>query len=338
MILATLPALALLGFFHARDLFPEPPERVWPTFLLGMMIFVPILVLSESIYAVVEMFAGTSFHRFAESLLVAAIPEEVFKFVVVTLYAARVVRFRGAMDGIVYGVAASLGFATIENALYVAMGGVSTAALRALTALPCHASLGVILGFCVGRALAGGRVRPGLLLLGLVLPIAAHAAYDYPLFTLSAAQAEPGGLAAMPALVRASLHALFLTVLIGGLILSHALLQRAREEFAGQLDRTARADGPRRRTSLSMGESVARMLLGSALAIVGGWVLGGLAVALHGGIPARVNFATAAVLVLLIGSGVLVYGLHLAIGGIRLPIRQAASAGPAFVRLPASIP
>jgi RsiW-degrading membrane proteinase PrsW (M82 family) len=56
------------------------------------------------------------------------------------------------MDGVVYGAVASLGFATLENILYVTPNGFAVAAARAFTAVPGHALLGVIMGYYVGRA------------------------------------------------------------------------------------------------------------------------------------------------------------------------------------------
>ena len=78
---------------------------------------------------------------FVNAFFGASIPEESFKYLVLTRYAMRRSSFDEPMDGLVYGVAASLGFATFENILYVSGGGLGVAVLRALTAVPLHATL-----------------------------------------------------------------------------------------------------------------------------------------------------------------------------------------------------
>src|SRR5690606_32179849 len=55
-------------------------------------------------------------------------------------------------DGIIYGAFISLGFAAIENILYVVEVGVSVALLRMFTAVPAHASFGIIMGYYFGMA------------------------------------------------------------------------------------------------------------------------------------------------------------------------------------------
>ena len=86
---------------------------------------------------------------------VKPIPEETFKYLVLTRYSARHRAFDEPMDGIVYGAVASLGFAALENLLYVGSGDLGTAVARAATAVPGHAFTGAIMGYYVGQARFG---------------------------------------------------------------------------------------------------------------------------------------------------------------------------------------
>ena len=149
---ALVPSLLLMWYFHRRDAFPEPQGVLWTTFGLGVVITVPVIAVVLVLDRVAEALTDPFAYGFASAFLGAAIPEELFKLLVLWFYAARHLQFDEPMDGIVYGVAASLGFATLENVLYVAEGGVPVAILRALTAVPGHAFLGAIMGFCVGQA------------------------------------------------------------------------------------------------------------------------------------------------------------------------------------------
>lgn len=196
---AIVPSLILMWYFHQRDVFPEPPRVLWTTFGLGIAIIVPVLVVAWPLEAIAASFASPLAYGLASAFLTAAIPEELFKFLVLWRYAARRAEFDEPMDGVVYGVAASLGFATLENVLYVAEGGASVAVVRALSAVPCHAFLGAIMGYFVGRAKfpeapgvearAAGR-RP-LLVRALAIPILLHGLYDWPLLAADRYEGEP---------------------------------------------------------------------------------------------------------------------------------------------------
>jgi hypothetical protein len=85
------------------------------------------------------------------------------------------------MDGIVYGAVASLGFATLENVLYVGRGGLGIGVLRALTAVPGHAFYGAMLGYYVGQAKFFPAHKGRLVLSGYLLATLAHGVYDAPL-------------------------------------------------------------------------------------------------------------------------------------------------------------
>ncbi|MEW5725188.1 MAG: PrsW family glutamic-type intramembrane protease, partial [Thermodesulfobacteriota bacterium] len=151
---AVVPSLLLLWYFHSRDVYPEPARVVWATFGLGVLSTIPVLLADLPLGAAVEALGGLNPYAegLSHSLFLAAIPEEFFKYLVLVLYAARHKEFNEPMDGVVYGVSASLGFATLENILYVSQGGLGVAVMRAVTAVPSHALMGAIMGYYVGRA------------------------------------------------------------------------------------------------------------------------------------------------------------------------------------------
>ena len=60
--------------------------------------------------------------------------------------------FNHRFDGVVYGVFVSLGFAAVENVLYVLTSGFSTAVVRAIFSIPGHAMFGVVMGEAMSRA------------------------------------------------------------------------------------------------------------------------------------------------------------------------------------------
>ena len=107
--------------------------------------------------------------------------EELSKFAVLYLFCRTWNDFDEPMDGLVYGVCASLGFAAIENWSYVYQSGLETALWRAVSAVPFHAMAGVIMGYYFGLAHFVPNKRRYYYILALAVPILLHGAYDYPL-------------------------------------------------------------------------------------------------------------------------------------------------------------
>jgi len=117
------------------------------------------------------------------AFLHAAIPEEFYKLVVLMTFCWFSRHFDEPFDGIVYGATVSLGFATLENVLYVSQGGLVVAILRAVTAVPGHAFCGVVMGYFVGRAKFASTGRTWIIMQGFVLAVVMHGLYDLFLMT-----------------------------------------------------------------------------------------------------------------------------------------------------------
>jgi RsiW-degrading membrane proteinase PrsW (M82 family) len=177
---ALVPGLLLLWYFVKRDRFPEPPGLVWKTFGFGFLIIIPVIPLEFLLRWPFLDAASLPAKALGLGLIGAALPEEALKLAVLVWYCARKDAFDEPMDGIVYGAAVSLGFATFENVLYVAGGGLGTALLRAFTAVPGHAALGAIMGCYIGLARFLPHRRRLYMGLAFVVPVALHGLYDYP--------------------------------------------------------------------------------------------------------------------------------------------------------------
>ncbi|MDP3278075.1 MAG: PrsW family glutamic-type intramembrane protease [Deltaproteobacteria bacterium] len=184
MLSSVIPSLLLLTYFYRRDTFPEPWDVLVKTFVLGVLSVIPVLMVALPASALIKDTSDSIVHGFLQAFLTAAAPEEFFKLMVVWFYCARHKAFDEPMDGVVYGVVASLGFATLENVLYVSTGGLGVALLRALLAVPGHAFMGAVMGYFVGQARARPDERTKLLLLAYVVPVILHGLYDFPLLAL----------------------------------------------------------------------------------------------------------------------------------------------------------
>ena len=175
------PALLLLALFKKWDeKRPEPPGKVRNMVLLGIACCIPAAFIEPVIAAALGKAVVEDNGKLLEAYLVAGATEESLKLLMVLVYVYHQVHFDEVMDGILYTAASSLGFAMLENVLYVAQGGIATGILRAFTAVPLHASASGIMGYFVGRSkFAKGAGRPVWMLSGLAAAIFIHGTYDW---------------------------------------------------------------------------------------------------------------------------------------------------------------
>jgi RsiW-degrading membrane proteinase PrsW (M82 family) len=191
LILVLAPSVGLLVYFYLRDQYePEPRGHVVRAFFYGFLVLVPAVYAGRWLARLVEPEflalggIGADFYRIA---VMVALPEEGVKLALFAVTILRWKEFDEPFDGIVYGVALALGFATIENTLYVvgaqARGDlpVRVAALRAVLAVPAHALYGATMGYFLGRAkFAVSCVRRGALtFLGFLFSWIFHTGYDW---------------------------------------------------------------------------------------------------------------------------------------------------------------
>lgn len=131
---------------------------------------------------------------FVEYFLIVAIIEESCKFITFRAIIMHDRSFDNTYDGVIYGAAAALGFATLENFLYVyivSSGSYSTALIRGFMSVPLHAATGILMGSYLGidkykkyNNLKDGK-HPEIA--AFAASIALHGAYDFTLTLPSAA-------------------------------------------------------------------------------------------------------------------------------------------------------
>lgn len=179
---ALLPAMLLLAFIYKKDTHPEPPRIVIKGFLLGMAIALPVSLVEMVADALLTPFimiplAGAAIEAFC----VAAIPEETGKLFALNWLVKKYPKeMDERMDGIVYAVSISLGFAGLENIIYLfdnADAWVQVGIARALLAVPGHYAFAVLMGYYYSLRYFGDKsdsTRVSILL----VPVMAHGIYD----------------------------------------------------------------------------------------------------------------------------------------------------------------
>jgi RsiW-degrading membrane proteinase PrsW (M82 family) len=181
---AVAPAVFLLHYFYVRDRYErEPLGLVLKVFFISFLTVIPAAIVEGIILSGGLETAGLIGVAIA-SWAVIALSEEFFKYVAVRWLVVRHPAFNEVYDGIIYCVAASLGFAVVENIMYVFLAegsGILVASLRALLSVPGHALWGVMMGYYIGLARMEPNIakkRP-LVLRGIITAIFWHGLYDF---------------------------------------------------------------------------------------------------------------------------------------------------------------
>lgn len=185
LILAAIaPAFMVIFYIYLKDKYEKEPKRVMIySFLLGAIVSVLITTI---LYVFFDYFLPLNnkfslTQLFIKAFFVVGLSEEFSKYVIVRYYSQPRNAFNEPFDGIVYAVMVSMGFAMVENLMYVFQGGLQVALIRAFTAVPAHATFGIIMGYFMGKAKFNGmRIADNLI--GLSLAVLLHGMYDFFLF------------------------------------------------------------------------------------------------------------------------------------------------------------
>ncbi len=187
LLLATiLPSILIVLFFVQSDKFKEPTSEIIKVFFYGILITIPAFFLNSYLSGI---WASTQMDEGLRSSFFSAAPvEEGLKLAVLYFLVYKMKDFNEPIDGIVYGVTVSLGFATLENFYYVYVladyyetTSMSMALLRSFSAVPAHAIFGVFMGYFFMRY---AFIKKGdNLIFAFLVPFTLHGCYN--LFTMS---------------------------------------------------------------------------------------------------------------------------------------------------------
>lgn len=195
LILAILPTI-LLGWYICKNdkIEKESPGLLIALGLSGLGSVVLTLVLSFASYFISPIFSADTATLDPISLAIAvfigiALIEEFSKWIFVYIIAWKHREFNHVYDAIVYCVFVSLGFATLENILYVFSAtnfadSLSIALNRMIFSVPGHTFFGVMMGYYLGLAKLTSvhgikdKSRTNLIL-SILVPTIAHGFFDY---------------------------------------------------------------------------------------------------------------------------------------------------------------
>jgi len=188
-----IPALIWLLFWIREDSHPEPRWRIFFAFILGMASV--ILAIGVQYVLSTIFFEGIDSSSIVKSslligtiaIILSSFVEEFFKYISAYFGGIHTRDADEPIDIVVYMLAAGLGFAAFENALYIftpiVLGETTTAIitgnLRFIGATLLHVGTSLILGFILAFSLfKNKRNRRHYLAIGLITVTLLHAVFN----------------------------------------------------------------------------------------------------------------------------------------------------------------
>ena len=180
LALAVAPVIWLLRYVYKKDKYEkEPLSMLIVAFVLGIL-SIPLDLIIVGIINSLWVGSWVFYSAFWE----AGIPEELSKWTLFMLVIWRNKNFNEFFDGIVYATFIGLGFACVENIMYVFgaesfFGSIGISVLRALLSVPGHFLFGVLMGYYLAMAKYNPQNRKKYLIYSLIIPMLAHGVFDY---------------------------------------------------------------------------------------------------------------------------------------------------------------
>lgn len=191
-LLSALPTFGLAVYIYVADVTTtEPLDLLAATFVLSVL-FASFASVINSVFSIIQLIP---FGAVVFFYLVVGPGEEMVKLLAVRLYAYRKPEFDAVIDGTVYGAVAGLGFATIENTIYIVRGlsvtgvltepavlqglaaGTGITATRALAG-PGHVIYSAFAGYYLGLAKFNPDSAGPIVAKGIVIAAFIHATYN----------------------------------------------------------------------------------------------------------------------------------------------------------------
>jgi RsiW-degrading membrane proteinase PrsW (M82 family) len=182
-IIAITPAIAIIFGIYLSDRYDrEPLKLLLLTYILGALSVVPIIIIEE-LFLKLNIFSGV-LDAFYTAFIVAGLTEEYFKRLVILKVPYKTKYFNEKLDGIVYGVFSAMGFATVENIVYVVYryaNNPHVGLYRGVFSVPAHAVFGITMGYYLSLAkfdIDEKRARKNMRR-SLYMPIFLHGIFNF---------------------------------------------------------------------------------------------------------------------------------------------------------------
>ncbi len=190
-IYSVIPVIIILVIIDLNDKNKEPVKLLMELFLGGIVSTFIVLVITRLlrlIYPDITIINNeiSNVKLFINILITIGLTEEISKWLITYFLSYNNKEFDELFDIIVYSVFVSLGFATLENILYVTESAqaATTALIRGFLSIPSHAALGIIMGSFLGLAKIeeiknNHKQKRKYLIYSVLIPVELHTIFDF---------------------------------------------------------------------------------------------------------------------------------------------------------------
>lgn len=190
--ISVLPVILIGQFVYKKDKNKEPIKLLIKLFLGGIASCFLVLFISYILGLIFPIFNKNAENLNSIELIIyifidVALVEEFSKWIFAYKISYNDKEFDQFYDAIIYCIFVALGFACLENLLYVYQFGIATGITRALLAVPGHACDGMFMGYYLGLAKIGDLnnrkdIKIKNIILSILIPTITHGIYDYCLY------------------------------------------------------------------------------------------------------------------------------------------------------------
>lgn len=183
LILAILPVIFFIGWIYFKDKYDkEPPLKLLQYFMLGIVVSI-VAIFLELYFSKLNIFTGIAGALYT-AFFVAAFTEEGLKSAILIPVLLKDKNFNEKLDGIIYSIFLSLGFATIENIIYLSREKLDLyfqlGVTRALISIPSHVMFAITMGYYISKyKFAKEDKKNKYLIYAIIIPILLHGVFDF---------------------------------------------------------------------------------------------------------------------------------------------------------------
>ena len=182
LILALIPVGCFIGWIYYKDKYErEPPIKLVEYFVLGILVSI-LAIFIELYLSKLNNFNGILSNIYT-AFFVAALTEEGLKSIILIPMLLREKNFNEKLDGIIYSIFLSLGFATIENIIYLMRERIdllfSLSITRGLISIPSHIMFATTMGYYISKYKFDKYNKKKYLYFAVIIPILLHGVFDF---------------------------------------------------------------------------------------------------------------------------------------------------------------
>lgn len=184
LVLAILPVSFFVGWIYYKDRYEkEPPLRLIEYFLLGILVSA-LAIFLELYFSKLNIFSGIVSALYT-AFFVAAFTEEGLKSIILIPVLLRDKDYNEKLDGIIYSIFLSLGFATIENIIYLMRERLDLSfelgVTRGLISIPSHIMFAITMGYYISKYKFAKEDsgKNKYLIYSIIVPILLHGVFDF---------------------------------------------------------------------------------------------------------------------------------------------------------------